>query len=464
MAQTPGQLGINASTTGGVFKDAAWYSGRQYDAASGTLGDPGQIWSKSVGGTGNMVDPTTMAASSSAAGLAPDAYSKYIAAGAPVTGYKDLPAVQTALNKTQNSVYTSGNNITPTVGGGSAPTVPGVQTTDQIAADLKASGLLPETTAPTAPSMVDTYAALADKKGIDALNASINDLKTQADALVAQTRTNTSAEQGKPVATNIIEGRVTVQKTAAQEQLDFINRQLTTKQNELTSALGNIKMIMDFTQTDYTNASDSYNSQFKQAIDTINLIHGIQQDQKTDVQKAQDNARANAQIMVNAIKDGNMDLAKLPPDQQAQLSTLEVQAGLPVGFFQSLRMDAKANIISTSTDNGVTQVLMRNPDGSIGVQTYGTSTAGSGGKPGSAQYIANSRTNIINGLNAAKNSSGNVAPNVFKAAQAAWIADVGDNKAFLDNFASFADPNRGDFNKAYGFVGSDYGITTPNQP
>lgn len=374
MAQTPQQLGINASTTGGVFKDAAWYNGRQYDAASGTLGDPGQIWSKSVSGTGTMVSKEVNSQSSVAAGLAPDAYQKYLDAGAPVTGYnagggsalKSSADVQNLLNGTQNSIF----------GSYSSSDIPGVQSSGQIYKDLQDAGLLPTTSAPTPPDLAKTYQDLLNAKGVDALSASITDLKAQADALVAQTRTNVSAEKGKPVAQNIVEGRVSVQKTAAQEQLDFINRQLSVKQDELTSALGNIKTIMDFTQQDYSNASDAYNKSFDQAISTINLIHGIQQDQKTDAQRAQDNARANAQILYNSIREGGLDLNSLPPDTQAQLNKLEVQSGLPVGFFQSIRIDPKANIVSTSTNNGVTQVLMRNPDGSISVKNYGTATGG----------------------------------------------------------------------------------------
>lgn len=440
---TAASLGIKAPAGG--FQNGGWYSARQY--WNGNFGEVNQIINPNQQGAGGQVSAEVVRAGSVAAGLPADAYQNYINAGAPVTGYKNTAEVQVALNKTQNSVFTSSNNVSG--GGGS---IPGVQSADEIAADLKKAGLLPTDTAPTAPSMADTYKQLADAKGVDAINASIVDLQAQADALVAQTRTNVSAEKGKPVATNVIEGRVTVQKTQAQEQLDFINRQLTVKQNQLTAALGNIKMIMDFTQTDYSNASDAYNKQFDQAITTINLVHGIQQDQKTDVQRAQDNARANAQIMVNAIKDGNMELGNLSPDAQAQLNTLEVQAGLPVGFFSSIKMDAKANIISTTTDNGVTQVLMRNPDGSISVQKYGTSTGGSGGKAGSAEFIANGKSNIVSGLNAAKNSYGHVTPATFQAAESAWIGDgLGDRTAFVANFSQYTDPKRGDFEQAYGF-------------
>lgn len=340
----------NPKAPPGGFQNGAWYEGRQY--WNGTFGAPG------VGNNPNQTDIFQKAAPTF------NAADKAYVAAEEKTYYSSPQDVQTALNATQNGIY------------GSSGSVPGVQSSAQILSDLKAGGLLPTNPAPAIPNSAQQFQDLSTAKGVDAIQASIIDLKAQAEALVAQTRTNTSAEQGKPVATNVIEGRVSVQKTQAQEQLDFINRQLTVKQDQMTAALGSIKMIMDFTQTDYTNASNEYNRQFDQAIATINLIHGIQQDQKTDIQRAQDNARANAQIFVNAIQAGNLDIHNLPPDQQANLNKLEVQSGLPVGFFSAIKADAKANIISTSTNNGVTQVLMRNPDGSISMQNYGTSTGG----------------------------------------------------------------------------------------
>ncbi len=375
----------------GGYQAGGWYEGRQY--WNGQFGAPGQIINPNQQGAGQRVSNEVIAQTNPKnVAYVQQQEQKY---------YNSPQEVQSALNTTQNNIF-----------GGSIDVPSGVQSTSQIASDLKASGLLPTGSAPTAPNLVQTYSDLANAKGVDAIQGSITDLKAQADALVAQTRTNVSAEQGKPVATNIIEGRVSVQKTQAQDQLDFINRQLSRKQDELTSALGNIKMIMDFTQQDYSNASDSYNKQFDQAISTINLIHGIQQDQKTDAQRAQDNARANAQIFINSIKDGNLSIQNLPPDQQANLNKLEVQAGLPVGFFQAMKADPKANIISTSTDNGVTQVLMRNPDGSISVQKYGTSTAG-GGNSGTT---ASSKSAIISAISADAKSGKSISQ-IFSAYQ-----------------------------------------------
>ncbi len=445
----PEQLGIKATTTGGVFKQGAWYNARQY--WNGTLGEPGVIHPESnQQGAGQPVSQEVVRASSVAAGKPADAYSKYIAAGAPVTGYNPntgKPTTQqnssqvTDLGAVLNGVQTS------------AYETPGVQTAAEILADLKASGLFPAGEAPTPPNLSQQYQDLITAQGVPAIQTAITDLKAQADALVAQTRTNVSAERGKPVAENVIEGRVGVQQKQSQEQLDFINRQLTVKQNELTAALTNIQTIMNLTQTDYQNASDAYNKKFEQAITTINLVHGIQQDQKTDVQRAQDNARANAQILYNAIREGGLSMNNLPADAKAQLNSLEVQSGLPLGFFQSIKADPKADIIATSSYEGQTQVLFRNQDGSVSVQTYGT-------RSGSGSTNTSNRTAIVLGLQAAANKSGHVTPDIFKAALNAYIADgLGDKKSFVENFYTYADYNRGDFKKAYGFDPIDYGLS-----
>lgn len=412
----------------GGFQQGGWYSGRQY--WGGTLSAPGVINSQSnQSGAGQAVSNEVVKQTN------PNNVA-YIAQQQQSTG-NNSSNVQASLDSFGSSLF------------GAADSAPsrGVQTFDQIANDLKASGLLPSTPAPTAPSLVDQFNTLTQAKGVDAIQASITDLKSQQDAIASQLQVTKTAERGKPVAQNVIEGRVTQEQQVAQDQYDFIGRQLARKQDELTSTLGNIKMIMDFTQQDYTNASASYNTQFDHAITTFNLIHGIQQDQKTDAQRAVDNARANAQILINTVTAGNLSLQNLGPDQKAQLNKLEVQSGLPVGFFQAIKMDAKANIISTTTDNGVTQVLMRNADGTISVQNYGTKTSGAGTAANKAAL--NSTTVQILSLKA--NSYGDVSGQVFRDTRNAYIQDGGTASDFNAQFGSFADTNRGDFLSQYGF-------------
>lgn len=412
-------------------QQGGWYNGRQF--WGGTLSSAGQINPQSNQvGAGQQVSREVVAQTNPANA---DFLKKQSAA------FQNTQQVQDHLNQVQNATFQNYNS----------PDTPQVQTTAQIAADLKASGLLPTTTVPTPPSLVQTFKDLAAQSGIDKIQASITDLKAQQDALAAQTRTNVSAERGKPVAMNVIEGRVSEQTRQAQEQMDFIGRQLSRKVDEFNSAMANVKMIMDFTQTDYQNASQAYDRQFNQAISTINLVRGIQQDQKTDAQRAIDNARANAQIFVNSLKDGGIDINSLSPDAKAQLNKLEVQSGLPVGFFAAIKKDPKADIISTSEYRGQIQVLMRNPDGSIGVKTYGTIQGGAGAKFGSAAYTATLIPDATQIFDMNKNSYGHVSPQVWSTIRSLWMKDGGSAKSFIDNFKQYTDPNRKDFEASYGF-------------
>lgn len=334
-------------------QQGGWYDGQQF--WGGTLSSAGQINSQSnQQGAGQQVSNEVVAQTDPGN----VAYLKTL---------QNSGQVSQALNNYQSGLFGSLDNPSTRV-----------QTPAEIAADLKNNGLLPSGQAPTPPNLVQTYTDLANAKGVDAIQASITDLKAQQDTIASQLQVNKTAENAKPVAQNVIQGRISTEQQQAQDQYDFVGRQLARKQDELNSALSNIQMIMQFTQQDYGNASDSYYKQFDQAISTINLVRGIQQDQKDEIQKATDNARANLQIMYNSIVNGNLSVQNLDPASQAQLNKLEVQSGLPIGLLQSLQADPKANILFTNSNNGVTQVGVRNPDGTISIQSYGTSNSGGG--------------------------------------------------------------------------------------
>lgn len=399
------------------FQQGGWYSGRQY--WGDTLSAPSVINSQSNQvGAGQVVSKEVIAQTN--------------------------PANVSYVQGQQTNTPTIANQVTPYLNNYqssllSANTSPEnkVQTPAEIATDLKSSGLLPSGTAPTTPNLAQTYQDLSTLKGVDALQASITDLKTQQDAIASQLQVTKTAEKGKPVPMNVIEGRISTEQQQSQDQYDFIGRQLARKQDELTSTLSNIKMIMDFTQQDYTNASTAYNTQFDQAITTFNLIHGIQQDQKNDIQKAQDNARANLQIMVNAITNGNLSLSNLSPDQTAQLNKLEVQSGLPVGFISSIKKDPKADILFTNTSEGVTQVGIRNADGSVSVQSYGKSTK----TATTTELSKQASTEMSNFLSTNSNSYGHVTGTTYIYARNKWVASTGGTQEEFDKmFSGYTDP------------------------
>lgn len=256
------------------------------------------------------------------------------------------------------------------------PNAPGVQSLGDITEGIKS--LLP-TEAPTAPKMLETYQSLTSDGTVTALEKSIVDLKAEREAELAQLRTNKAAEMDKPVAENIVAGRVNEQTRIAQEKVDFLNRQITTASDELTMRYKSIETIMKYTQQDFENAKSTYDTQFNQAMSIMTQARGIQQDQISAEDKAQDNARANLQIYVNAITSGNLNVNDLPAETRASLNGMELAAGLPMGFVENLSIDSKSQILHINDSTG--EVLVS--DGNGGFKTIQamtpTKTGGTGG-------------------------------------------------------------------------------------
>lgn len=73
MPMTPAQLGLKSAPA-----DGAWIQGRNYDAASGTFGEPNQIWSKALGGAGSYVSQEVRNQSAKAQGVSSQQFDNYL--------------------------------------------------------------------------------------------------------------------------------------------------------------------------------------------------------------------------------------------------------------------------------------------------------------------------------------------------------------------------------------------------
>lgn len=315
---------------------------------------------------------------------------------APPAQFGDKGGVQSYTNAAQNNFIQSYQ----------PPDVPKVSSAADIVGEVKK--LLPTNPAPEAPKLTDLYAKYRTENHLDQLESDINDLTAQEDAIVAERRQRNTLEQGKPVDQNVIAGRMSEVDRQESEKLDYITRLKARKVDELTSRQQTIQTMMSLTQTDYQNAKGSYDSQFSQALSIIETVRGIRKDQIDENQKAMDNARANLTVYANALKDGSIDLNNMAPDQRAQLNKLELQSGFPIGFLSSIKKDPKADIVSTTSNNGQIQVLLRNPDGTMALKSYGTpSTAGGSDLfhlPGSTQ-TSSSGWKVVPATTAQPNSS-----------------------------------------------------------
>ena len=302
---------------------------------------------------------------------------------------------------------------------------------------------------PEAPNFEATYTRELQKAGIQDLETQLNDLGNEENELRAQFRINKAAEEGKPVAMNVIEGRVGEQERAANERLAVVLRNKEYLTNTLKTKYDIVNNLIKLKGMDYDAASDSYNTQFSQNLQLFNVAKGISDDEKDDIEREQDNARANTQIIYNAIQSGGLNLDEIDSDQKLSITKLEMQSGLPVGFYQSLQnKNPKADIVtSTSREvNGAkyVDVIMRNPDGSLATTSMyvGKTDVGGGSKPSEAETVKGDAKKVSAQLAGRAGDDGYVSPDDYKTARRAWVNAGYNAKDFDTRFAkTYANPD-----------------------
>lgn len=258
------------------------------------------------------------------------------------------------------------------------------------------NNLTPDTPAPTPISRVAERERLRTSLGLTELESELNDIKTEETRITDELRALTGTEEGKPVAMNVISGRITEEERVAQQRLDAVLRQKNSIINELNTKYNIINTYVQDLGLDYQDAVQAYNTEFErnykvqsmitdmssqafdQQVGLIKTGFDITMDtakfEQTIRQANIDNARANLTTMMNAVSSGNLSYSTMSNDQKLQIQKLEIQSGLPVGTMSSLQMSPKDKIISTSTADGITSIIMMGADGQPFVQKFGTST------------------------------------------------------------------------------------------
>ena len=237
--------------------------------------------------------------------------------------------------------------------------------------------LAPTTPYPEPLKRVEELGKLRTEYGVADLEQSLTTIKDQIKGEQDLLREQRGIEEGKPVPMGVIAGRITEEERVANIRLDALGRQQSRIVDELNTKYNVINQIMTLQGLDYGDAVKRYETEFDINLKMYDLIAGVRREARSAFEYDQTAAKANLQIYANAAISGNIDYNSLGTDQKLMITKLEVQSGLPVGFISSIRKDPKADIIFTSTNEGVTQVGFRNADGSISVKSYGTRTPSS---------------------------------------------------------------------------------------
>ena len=309
----------NPTEPSGGFQHGSWYEGRQYDATTKTFGAPNQII---VGSSaGQMVSPEVQKQSS-------------------------LLQVPTNPNAVQDYFNNYQKMIQDKLKG---KDIAGGDTTSVLGEAINSSR-------PTPPDLTATYTSLADQYGVSNLQKNINDLTAKKRAIqqsVVSAAGDTEAQPG--VTADVVAGRESEQQRQADKQIASVDLEIQTATDQLNAANGTIQMIMGFTQQDYQNASQAYDTEFSQSIQYQELLN-------SEASTQQKLAMGNWQTITNLITSGVIDPNKMTPEQQAQVKTWETAAGLPSGITSLIQnnTDAGDKVVHFDANTGQTVIQKKN--------------------------------------------------------------------------------------------------------
>lgn len=212
-------------------------------------------------------------------------------------------------------------------------------------------------TKPETPSLRDEYQKELLRSGYNEDAAALAEADKAIKQLDADFASQQKTEEGRQVS------MAQVRRRQAAEQIDYerVRRDLVVDRDFLANKVANKQAVVNTMMTlfgqDVENAQAAYQNKFTNALAITNLLRGIEQDQLTQQQRQQDNARANVQVMSNLLSSGNVKYNQLDTATKSQLKSMELQAGLPVGFTQFVNetvKDPEVQFLPAYTDiNGV---------------------------------------------------------------------------------------------------------------
>lgn len=372
----------------------------------------------------------------------------------PVIGANGIATSPTQiqnLDQAKSFINADQNNI---IEAASAPEVrgSGVSGIQQRQKEVEAAITTSAGTAPAAPSFEQNYSALRDKYGVGDLEGGLTNLQNEQAMLEEQLKNDIAAERAKTgVAQGVIEGRVNELSKAAQLKLSDLGTKIANTTNLLKTKYDVVNSLMKFKEMDYGAAVDDYTRKYNAAIQSFNVAKGIEEEAKSEADRAKDDARANLQIITNAIKDNG--LGEVSPEQKILINKLEMQAGLPVGITEQFQAkNPKSDILTSNewTDPSGKQYIAfvsRDESGKLKTENVfigqGKAPTGGGGGGGTQTERENADASLVaNQLESVTGSDGYISPDNYLLARRKWVNAGYSAKDFDERFYStYANPD-----------------------
>jgi LysM repeat protein len=276
--------------------------------------------------------------------------------GSQVADYSSVASMADANNVINETQTEDANTL---AGGNEVPTR---KTVDEIMADLTTK-VTPKTTKPEA-DFTDLITNYRSEYGVTALETQLDELRAQEQDLMAQKQARVTAERGKSVAMNVIEGRIGQVEQQENERIGLVQRSIANATNQLNTKYNIINTLMKAEESDYNNAVDKYDKEMANNISIFNAARGIDEANKSEIERQQDNARSNAQIALNAYSEAGTTYDSLSANEQTNLTKMGVQSGLGADFFSNLlKSGSNKAILTTITSSDDTKVTVIYKDG-----------------------------------------------------------------------------------------------------
>jgi hypothetical protein len=243
---------------------------------------------------------------------------------------------------------------------------------------------------PNAPSFEALYGDYREAFNLDDLESQAEELSAQEEDLVTQKRISVDSELGKPVAMNVIQGRVGEQERNFNERIDVISRQKNRISNQIKNAYDTIDTIMKYKKMDYDMAKDDYDKQFSQNLQMFNSAQGY-------IDKNTDNARANAQILINELQQAGVMPDSLSTETISTLTKLGLQSGLGANFYIDVLSQSTKPVLTHVTSKDKSTVTVIYKDGSTKMFSTGITNSDEDDEDGeTATYSLTMNENTAN--------------------------------------------------------------------
>lgn len=342
------------------------------------------------------------------------------------------PSGQALSKSLEDTANAEGNSLgaVPVKGAASVPDTSDFSLSDVI------SKLGP---APTAPDLNGDQSTEENNVGLPALQTTLQTAKDTYTNLQNTIQQGQAGEASKPgVVSTLINGRMQMISAENANALNQAKQAISDATTAVTNANAAVATFMKNDETDYTNASASYQKAYTSALATYN-------DEKDQQNKQQTAAKANAQVIINSYKGSSVGANSITDDERAQWNTLELQAGLPVGTIEAA-VNAELNITKfTKGSDGNMYVTGTDANGvPYTAQVVGSQGSGTGSGAQTAAAKLKADTSAMSGaLDSAKGTDGMVSNDDWNAALKDWISRGYTTAQFNTLFKSYKSTNKG---------------------